>query len=37
MSTWGWVAIGLLVLIIFGRKWFAAWLTPGVPPPGPLG
>jgi hypothetical protein len=32
-----WGAVGFLVWKIGGRRLFALWLTPGVPPPGPLG
>lgn len=32
-----WVAIGALVYKIGGKDLFAAWLMPGVPPPGPFG
>jgi len=32
-----WVILGLVVLLLGGWQWFAAWLTPGVPPPGPFG
>jgi hypothetical protein len=32
-----WVAMGAGVLLVGGVPLFVAWLTPGVPPPGPLG
>ena len=35
LAFWG--ALGLGVLVAAGPKWFLLWLTPGVPPPGPLG
>jgi len=32
-----WTAVGAVVYFAFGKKMFALWLTPGVPPPGPFG
>ncbi len=32
-----WLVLGALVLFWGGWKVFLLWLTPGVPPPGPLG
>lgn len=37
ITPFGWVCIGLVILLVFGWKGLASWLTPGMLPPGPIG